>query len=253
MPRMLSNSMMAGIQAVKPPSFQSNVEPNSSDLLNKTQSSDGLHAVPVTGTAVVLTGPEWERTCFTKGIHGIFNRPVDPSTAVKNAAKEPTKRDGMPVAGPHRTGTTGTVCSPTTMRPQPANRKPAPEAPRKHNTPKHLLDGSNSEAPSAAHRAIIHATQARLNAAGAIANLIKNIEDLDAVLPTTVAQGTDEGEIHHVLTTTKTLPHLPSPAALIFFSRRTRNAATQMGYMTFMYILGVLRIQCFDRDLRHKL
>jgi hypothetical protein len=66
----------------------------------------GLHAVPVTGTAVVSTGPERERsvtrrpsscllkltskfircvlncvldlplprTCFTKGIHGIFSR-----------------------------------------------------------------------------------------------------------------------------------------------------------------------------------
>ncbi|KAF8153618.1 hypothetical protein K438DRAFT_1987582 [Mycena galopus ATCC 62051] len=85
------------------------------------------------------------------------------------------------------------------MSPQPVNGKPAPK--RKRNAPKHLLDDSNSEAPSAAHQAIVDATQTRLNVAGAIAKLIKNIEDLDAVLPTTVAQGTDEDEIHRVLTT----------------------------------------------------
>jgi hypothetical protein len=36
-------------------------------------------------------------------------------TAVKNTAKEPTERDGMPVAGPRRTGATGTACSPTRL------------------------------------------------------------------------------------------------------------------------------------------
>jgi hypothetical protein len=39
-------------------------------------------------------------------------RPFSAGTAVKNAAKEPTERDGMPVDGPRRTGATGTACSP---------------------------------------------------------------------------------------------------------------------------------------------
>ncbi|KAJ7726885.1 hypothetical protein B0H16DRAFT_260550 [Mycena metata] len=39
-------------------------------------------------------------------------RPFLTGTAVKNAAKEPTERDGMPVAGSRRTGATGTACSP---------------------------------------------------------------------------------------------------------------------------------------------
>ncbi|KAJ7355210.1 hypothetical protein DFH08DRAFT_803259 [Mycena albidolilacea] len=126
---------------------------------------------------------------------------------------------------------------------QPANRKPTPKAPRwalasaMRPSPSTFLDGSNlSEALSTAHQAIVDAIPACLNAAGTIANLIKNIEDLDAVLPTTIAEGTNKDEIHRVLTTvhsldeeSKTLPHLPSPAALILFLRRTRNAATQMG------------------------
>ncbi|KAJ7847762.1 hypothetical protein B0H14DRAFT_2583455 [Mycena olivaceomarginata] len=55
----------------------------------------------------------WPSFCLFK-----LTRPVDPSTAVfdgtavKNAAKEPTERYSMPVAGPRRTGTTGTACSP---------------------------------------------------------------------------------------------------------------------------------------------
>ncbi|KAJ7799925.1 hypothetical protein B0H14DRAFT_2616638 [Mycena olivaceomarginata] len=89
--------------------------------------------------------------------------------------------------------------------------------PSKRNAPKHLLDGSNSEAPSAAHQAIVDATEARRNAAGAIANLIKNIEDLDSVLPTTVVEGTDEDEIHRVLTTVHG-PDEASPAST--FTRR---------------------------------
>ncbi|KAJ6616144.1 hypothetical protein B0H10DRAFT_1949354 [Mycena sp. CBHHK59/15] len=74
-------------------------------------------------------------------------------------------------------------------------------APRQRVAPKRLVDGSNSEAPSTAHQAIVGRTQARLNAAGAVSRLIKNIEHLDAVLPTTVAEGTDQDEIHRVLTT----------------------------------------------------
>ncbi|KAJ6575844.1 hypothetical protein B0H10DRAFT_2199225 [Mycena sp. CBHHK59/15] len=88
------------------------------------------------------------------------------------------------------------------MSSHPAEGNPAPKPPqRKRVAPKHLLDGSNSEAPSAAHQAIVDATQAHLSAAAAIAKLIKNIEDLDAVLPATVAKGTEEDEIQCVLTT----------------------------------------------------
>ncbi|KAJ7803906.1 hypothetical protein B0H14DRAFT_3429474 [Mycena olivaceomarginata] len=103
------------------------------------------------------------------------------------------------------------------MSSQPANGKPAPKAPRKRNALKHLLDGSNTEAPSTAHQAIVDATHARLNAAGTIANLIKDIEVLDAVLPTTVAEGTDEYEIHRGLTTVHGLDE-DSPAST--FTRR---------------------------------
>jgi hypothetical protein len=42
-------------------------------------------------------------------------RPFSTGMAVKNAVKEPTERDSMPVAGPRRTGMTGTVCSPMHM------------------------------------------------------------------------------------------------------------------------------------------
>ncbi|KAF8180674.1 hypothetical protein K438DRAFT_1976502 [Mycena galopus ATCC 62051] len=37
-------------------------------------------------------------------------RPFSTGTALKNAAKEPMERDGMPVAGLRRTGATGTAC-----------------------------------------------------------------------------------------------------------------------------------------------
>ncbi|KAF7375808.1 Dimer-Tnp-hAT domain-containing protein [Mycena sanguinolenta] len=88
---------------------------------------------------------------------------------------------------------------------------------RARTAPKHLVDGSNSEAPNAAHQAIVDATQARLNAAAAIAKLIQNIEDLDALLPTTVAEGTEDDEIHRVLTTIQGLdPDSPSST----FTRR---------------------------------
>ncbi|KAF7349507.1 Dimer-Tnp-hAT domain-containing protein [Mycena sanguinolenta] len=67
------------------------------------------------------------------------------------------------------------------------SREPA----RTRTVPKHLIDGSNSKAPNAAHQAIFDAAQARLNAApAAIAKLIQNLEDLDALLPTTTAEGT---------------------------------------------------------------
>ncbi|KAJ6527285.1 hypothetical protein B0H10DRAFT_1974312 [Mycena sp. CBHHK59/15] len=94
------------------------------------------------------------------------------------------------------------------MSPQPVNGKPAPKAPRKRNAPKHLLDGSNSEAPSAAHQAIVDATQARLNA---------EHRGSRCLLPTTVAEGTDEDEIHRVLTTVHGLDE-DSPAST--FTRR---------------------------------
>ncbi|KAF7341071.1 hypothetical protein MSAN_02093200 [Mycena sanguinolenta] len=88
---------------------------------------------------------------------------------------------------------------------------------RARTAPKHLVDGSNSEAPNAAHQAIVDATQARLNAAAAIAKLIQNIEDLDALLPTTIAEGTEDDEIHRVLTTIQGLdPDSPSST----FTRR---------------------------------
>ncbi|KAJ7872784.1 hypothetical protein B0H14DRAFT_2569994 [Mycena olivaceomarginata] len=74
---------------------------------------------------------------------------------------------------------------------KPANGDSTPKVPRKRVAPKHLLDGSNSEAPNAAHQSIVNETQARLTTA---------IEDLDAALPTTIAEGTDEDKIHRVLT-----------------------------------------------------
>ncbi|KAJ7305685.1 hypothetical protein DFH08DRAFT_976233 [Mycena albidolilacea] len=83
---------------------------------------------------------------------------------------------------------------------RPASGDSAFKTIRKRTAPKHLVDNSNSEAPNTAHRAIVDETQARLNAAGTIAILIKAIEDLAVVLPSTVAEGTDEDEIHRVLT-----------------------------------------------------
>ncbi|KAJ6603950.1 hypothetical protein B0H10DRAFT_2229558 [Mycena sp. CBHHK59/15] len=90
----------------------------------------------------------------------------------------------------------------TLVTPHISRGKPAIplNGPRQRVAPKRLVDGSNSEAPSTAHQAIVGRTQARLNAAGAVSRLIKNIEHLDAVLPTTVAEGTDQDEIHRVLT-----------------------------------------------------
>jgi hypothetical protein len=55
--------------------------------------------------------------------------------------------------------------------------------------------------------------------ASAIATLIRAIEDLDAALPTTIAEGTDEDEIHRVLTTIHG-PDDGSRAASSTFNRR---------------------------------
>jgi hypothetical protein len=59
----------------------------------------------------------------------------------------------------------------------------------------------------------------RLPTAFAIATLIRAIEDLDAALPTTVTEGTDEDEIHRVLTTFHG-PKDGSRAASSTFNRR---------------------------------
>ncbi|KAK7007145.1 hypothetical protein R3P38DRAFT_2793021 [Favolaschia claudopus] len=82
-----------------------------------------------------------------------------------------------------------------------APAKTAGKSARNRVAPKKLLDGLNSEAPSAAHQAIVDQTQARLDAATAIARLIKNIEDLDPLLPDSVAEGTEDDRIYHVITT----------------------------------------------------
>ncbi|KAJ7909928.1 hypothetical protein B0H13DRAFT_2272703 [Mycena leptocephala] len=75
-------------------------------FLRVNSSSVGLYAVPSTGTTVVLTGPERERLNLQDPPTRRW--PFSTGTAVKNASKEPTERDGMPVAGPRRTGATGT-------------------------------------------------------------------------------------------------------------------------------------------------
>ncbi|KAK7012413.1 hypothetical protein R3P38DRAFT_2790675 [Favolaschia claudopus] len=78
--------------------------------------------------------------------------------------------------------------------------KPAPlKAPnlkptRVRTASKRLVDDSNSEAPSAAHHSIVDQTQARLDTAATIAHLIQDIEDLDALLPDTIAEGTEADE-----------------------------------------------------------
>ncbi|KAJ6545276.1 hypothetical protein B0H19DRAFT_1266736 [Mycena capillaripes] len=76
------------------------------------------------------------------------------------------------------------------------------KAPRQRRAPQHLLNGSNSEAPNAAHQAIVEEHKRVLMlVTGVIANLVKKIEDLSAVLPANVAEGTEDDEIHRVLTT----------------------------------------------------
>ncbi|KAJ7743899.1 hypothetical protein B0H14DRAFT_3514808 [Mycena olivaceomarginata] len=67
---------------------------------------------------------------------------------------------------------------------RPASGDSTPKTIRKRTAPKHLW----------------MKLKRALNAAGTIASLIKAIEDLAVVLPSTVAEGTDEDEIHRVLT-----------------------------------------------------
>ncbi|KAJ7271308.1 hypothetical protein B0H12DRAFT_1228963 [Mycena haematopus] len=111
---------------------------------------------------------------------------------------------------------------------------PSGKPARARKAPKHLVDGSNSEAPNAAHQAIFDKTHVSMrvrsfshrltrlpdpchSSAGAIAKLIQNIEDLDAALPAAVAEGTEDDEIHRVLTTVQGLdPDAPSST----FTRR---------------------------------
>ncbi|KAJ7855648.1 hypothetical protein B0H14DRAFT_2579301 [Mycena olivaceomarginata] len=85
--------------------FQKQFQPLRNYEIHDTRAVLGLHAVPVTGTAVVSTGPERERsvtrwpsfclfkltTCFQDP--STRRRPFSTGTAVKNAAKEPTERD----------------------------------------------------------------------------------------------------------------------------------------------------------------
>ncbi|KAJ6527789.1 hypothetical protein B0H19DRAFT_540851 [Mycena capillaripes] len=66
--------------------------------------------------------------------------------------------------------------------------------------PNKLVDGSNSEAPSAVHQAVVEETQARLTAVNAIMGYIQNIDDLSYVLPASIAEGTEDDEIHRVIT-----------------------------------------------------
>ncbi|KAJ7858668.1 hypothetical protein B0H14DRAFT_2577645 [Mycena olivaceomarginata] len=96
----------------------------------------GLHAVPVTGTAVVLTGPEREQSVMRRPsfrlfkvtkhasqkaytaystVYGMFSGPVDPSTAVfdGNGRQKCSER----AHGTGRTGATGTACSPKMAKP----------------------------------------------------------------------------------------------------------------------------------------
>ncbi|KAJ6595975.1 hypothetical protein B0H10DRAFT_1960301 [Mycena sp. CBHHK59/15] len=63
-----------------------------------------------------------------------------------------------------------------------------------------LLDGTNGEAPSAAHLALVEDSQARLKSTGTITTLIKQIEDLSSLLPASIAEGAEEDEIHRVIT-----------------------------------------------------
>ncbi|KAK7001674.1 hypothetical protein R3P38DRAFT_3368049 [Favolaschia claudopus] len=91
------------------------------------------------------------------------------------------------------------------MSHKPSQAKAASKPTRTRVAPKRLVDGSNSEAPSAAHQGIVDQTQARLNAAATIAHLIKSIEDLDSVLPDSVAAGTEDDEIYRVITTVQGL------------------------------------------------
>ncbi|KAJ7801361.1 hypothetical protein B0H14DRAFT_3489686 [Mycena olivaceomarginata] len=79
----------------------------------------------------------------------------------------------------------------------------APKPARSRLASSRLRDTSNGEAPSAAHQALMDETQARLNTGkspGVIAKIIQSIEDLAAVLPTSIAEGTETDKIYHVIT-----------------------------------------------------
>ncbi|KAJ6532542.1 hypothetical protein B0H19DRAFT_1272804 [Mycena capillaripes] len=54
--------------------------------------------------------------------------------------------------------------------------------------PNKLVDGSNSEVPSAVHQAVVEETQV-LNT---IMGYIQNIDDLSYVLPASIAEGTED-------------------------------------------------------------
>ncbi|KAF7346859.1 Dimer-Tnp-hAT domain-containing protein [Mycena sanguinolenta] len=77
--------------------------------------------------------------------------------------------------------------------------------PRIRNAPSRLTDASNSEAPSAAHQAVIKKTQARRNDADVILARVETIANLSKLLPDTVSEGTEEDEIYRVITTVQGL------------------------------------------------
>lgn len=101
--------------------------------------------------------------------------------------------------------------------------KPAPALPtsRSRTASTRLRDDNNSEAPSAVHQVLLEQTQTRLKAgeklffkystrlidpiciplANVIAKLIKSIENLSHFLPDAISEGTEDDEIHRVLTT----------------------------------------------------
>ncbi|KAF8184024.1 hypothetical protein K438DRAFT_1974607 [Mycena galopus ATCC 62051] len=62
-------------------------------------------------------------------------------------------------------------------------------------------DGTGVEAPSAAHQLLIKNTQACRNGAETILAPIDSIANLASLLPTMVAEGTEDDEIFHVITT----------------------------------------------------
>ncbi|KAF8184648.1 hypothetical protein K438DRAFT_1974443 [Mycena galopus ATCC 62051] len=78
---------------------------------------------------------------------------------------------------------------------------PKPHPSRFRIASSRLTDASNSEAPSAAHQLLINNTQARHNGAETILVRIGSIANLVSLLPTTVAEGTEDDEIFRVITT----------------------------------------------------
>ncbi|KAF8149199.1 hypothetical protein K438DRAFT_2027412 [Mycena galopus ATCC 62051] len=78
---------------------------------------------------------------------------------------------------------------------------PKPHPSRFRIASSRLTDASNSEAPSAAHQLLIKNTQARRNGAETILVRIDSIANLASLLPTMVAEGTEDNEIFRVITT----------------------------------------------------